>query len=136
MFDTITFLYHPWRPPFSIPSRPSLRTHIDLVSSSLLLRLVEDVDVPARVICYKSSVSLCMLLHADKGHLQVPYGRLKRFGFLPNESILAISAGRSSTSWKFCAIRAGVTDLGMTLWPPTCDHAKLYVGSAWFARPK
>lgn len=51
---------------------------------------------------------------------------LKRLRSWPRALIFSTSSGVSSTSLKLSRMRDGVTDLGITLWPPTCDQARLW----------
>lgn len=52
-------------------------------------------------------------------------GMLKRLGVSPSLARAAIASSSRSTSWKFSAMRALVTDLGMTVWPPIWDQARM-----------
>lgn len=96
----------------------------DLVASMLLLGLTEDVDVPTRLVCMVLGPSKRWLITGLQNVLAVR-GILKRLRSLPRALTFWTSSGVSSTSLKLSRMRDGVTDLGMTLWPPTWDQARL-----------
>ena len=84
----------------------------------LLSLISKDVNVPARFICKRQNENErkepCKLVH-----LLAVYGTLYLLCTLPTVSTSAMSSDDNSISLKFSMMRDGVTDLGMTLCPPT-----------------
>lgn len=105
-----------------IPLSP-LRTKNDLVRRLLLDLVIEDVDIPGRRVCVRSvqNGKASMVQHENLQRR----GMLYRTGFSPILLTAAKSSSESLISWKLAAMREGVTDLGITLWPPTWAQASL-----------
>jgi hypothetical protein len=94
---------------------PYLRLYLGMI-------YLETITWWKSVFAFSSSVPKMLIGH--RGSLITP-GTLKRLFSFPRASIAAISSAESSTSVKFSTIREAVTDLGMTLWPPTWAQARL-----------